>query len=139
MAKTFTLEVVTPDRVVFSDDRVVSLVVPGAEGYLGVMANHAPLFGELKIGEIVVRREDGSEHDLATSGGFIEVAHNRVMLLVDSAEEAYEIDVARAEEAKRRAEERLARAQEEGIDVERARLALERALNRLHVAQRHRT
>lgn len=134
MAKTFRLEVVTPDRVVLRDDEVISLVVPGAEGYLGIMAGHAPLFGELKVGEIVVKHEDGGEHHLSTSGGFIEVGGNRAMLLVDSAEMAYEIDIDRAREAKRRAEEALARAEREKIDVERAHQALQRAINRLRIA-----
>jgi len=134
MARTFRLEVVTPDRVVLTDDKVVSLTVPGAEGYLGILANHAPFFGELKVGVIFVRHEDGVERELATSGGFVEVGHNRVMLLVDSAEYGHEIDVERAEEAKRRAEERLAHAASSEIDAELARAALERALNRLRVA-----
>lgn len=134
MARTFRLEVVTPDRVVLRDDEVISLVVPGAEGYLGIMAGHAPLLGELKVGEIVVKHEDSGEHHLSTSGGFIKVGGNRAMLLVDSAEMAYEIDIDRAREAKRRAEEALARAGREKIDVERAHLALQRAMNRLHIA-----
>lgn len=136
MAKTFTLEVVTPDKVVLRDELVVSLIVPAAEGYLGVMAGHAPLFGELKVGEITVRHEDDSEIHLSTCGGFIEVADHRATLLVDAAEFTYEIDVERAEKAKSRAEQLLARTDLLPEETARARASLERALNRLRLAGR---
>ena len=132
--RTFTLEIVTPDRVVLSDDEVVSLVAPGSLGYLGVLAGHAPLITELTIGEITVRRSNGQEVHLASTQGFMEVAENKVTVLVDSAERAEEIDLERAKQARERAEDRLRRA-EEGVDHARAEAALKRAINRIRVAE----
>lgn len=133
--KTFKLEVVTPDRVVLSDDEIVSVVAPGSEGYLGVLANHAPMMTQLKIGKLDFRRADDKAGSMAISGGFLEVFENAVTVLAESAELAEEIDVSRAEEAKNRAEERIA-AKGDDMDVERAQLSLQRALNRIHVARR---
>jgi F-type H+-transporting ATPase subunit epsilon len=132
--KTFTLEIVTPDKVVTSDDEVVSLTVPGAEGYLGILADHAPLMTELAIGEITVRRADGQTMIIAGTDGFMEVSNNKVTILVKTAEKAEEIDIARAKEAEVRARERLAHA--EGVDFARADIALKRAVNRIRVAER---
>ena len=132
--KTFTLEIVTPDRVVISDDEVVSLTAPGVEGYLGILANHASLMTELAVGEIAVRRSDGEELHFASSQGFMEVADNMVTILSDSAEESQEIDVERARESLTRAQERLA-SSKEGVDFARAEAAVKRALNRLRVAE----
>ena len=132
--RSFRLEIVTPDRLALADDTVTSLVLPGSEGYFGVLAGHAPLLAELKVGEIDVTRADKSETAIATSGGFVEVGGNRVIVLADTAESADEIDVSRAEEARKRAEERLRRRSEEEVDAGRAQAALLRAINRLHVA-----
>ncbi|MDI6827620.1 MAG: F0F1 ATP synthase subunit epsilon [Armatimonadota bacterium] len=131
--KTFKLEIATPERVVLQMD-AVSVVVPGVEGSLGILADHAPLVAELDIGEAVVRDQDGAIIRLAISGGFIEVRKNVVRILADAAERAEEIDVARAEAAKRRAEERL-REKAVGLDYARAEAALKRALTRLKVAR----
>ena len=134
--KTFRLEVVTPERVVIADDTVTSLVAPGVEGYLGVLANHAALLTQLKVGELDIKRADGSEKAVAIGGGFMEVEGNTAIMLADTAELAEEIDVPRAEDARRRAEERIGRREEEEIDASRAEAALARAINRLHVAER---
>ena len=131
--KTFKLEIVTPERIVLSED-VVSLTVPGAEGSLGILANHAPLVAELMIGEIVIRDEDGHITRLATGGGFMEVKENVVRILADTAERPEEIDIARAEESKRRAEERL-RSSTEDVNRARAEAALKRAIIRIRVAR----
>jgi len=133
--KTFKLEVVTPDRVVLSDDEIVSVTAPGSEGYLGMLANHAPMMTQLKIGKLDFRRADETSGSMAISGGFLEVFENGVTVLAESAELAEEIDVSRAEQAKTRAEERLASSGSD-TDVERAQTALQRAMNRLHVARR---
>lgn len=130
--KTFKLEVITPDRVVLSDDQIVSVVAPGSEGYLGMLANHAPLMTELKIGKLDFRRADGSTGAMAISGGFLEVFENKVSVLAESAELADEIDVDRAEQSKKRAEERLAARE---VDAARAQASLHRAVNRLNVAR----
>lgn len=132
--KTFKLEVVTPDRVVLSDDQIVSVTAPGSEGYLGILANHAPLMSELKIGRLDYRRQDGETGAMAISGGFLDVVENEVTVLAEAAELAEEIDVTRAEESRNRAEERIASSAPE-IDVERAQLALQKAINRIRVAR----
>lgn len=132
--RTLKLEVITPDGVVVSDDQVASVVAPGAEGYLGVLADHAPLMTEIGVGELDLRRKDNSTDILAVSGGFMEVLDNKVTVLAESAELGSQIDIERAEEARRRAEERVARHAPE-IDMDRAQAALLRAINRLSVAR----
>lgn len=130
MAKSFHLEIVTPDRSLLSEE-VVSLVAPGVEGYLGVLANHAPLVTELGVGILRLRYPDDTEENVAISGGFMEVANNRVLVLADAAERPQDIDIQRAKEALLRARQRL---YDPTMDHERARAALERAINRLKVA-----
>lgn len=130
------LEIVTPDRALVREE-VDEIQVPGAEGYLGILPGHTPLLATLKVGELWYRL--GQErHYLAISGGFVEVLPDRVTVLAQIAERAEEIDVARAEAAKKRAEERLARPAPE-LDFERARIALMKSLIRLQVASRART
>lgn len=130
MAKSFHLEVVTPDRSLLSEE-VVSIVAPGVEGYLGVLANHAPLVTDLNVGILRIRYPDDTEENLAISGGFMEVANNRVLVLADAAERPQDIDIQRAKEALLRARQRL---HDPTMDHERARAALERAINRLKAA-----
>ena len=126
MARKFKVEIVTPEKLVFSED-VESLVVPAERGYLGVLAGHAPLLCTLQPGEIRLVR-DGVESWFATSGGFMEVAGGRAALLTESAEPVSEIDI-------QRAQERLNSA-EKAVDRDRAKAALERAQNRLRVASK---
>jgi F-type H+-transporting ATPase subunit epsilon len=128
------LDIVTAERVVYSQE-VDTVVAPGVEGQLGILPHHAPLMTILQAGELVARR--GSEEDiLAISGGFLEVRPDRVIVLADSAERAEEIDVARAEAARRRAEERLRNRKAEGIDETRAEASLRRAIARISVAEK---
>jgi F-type H+-transporting ATPase subunit epsilon len=130
------LEVVTPDRSLVREE-VDELQLPGGEGYFGVLPGHAPLLATLKVGELWYRV--GQErHYLAVAGGFVEVLPAGVTVLAQIAERAPEIDVARAEAARTRAEERLARPSPD-LDLERARVALMKALIRLQVATRART
>ena len=131
MAKTLKLDVVTPDRTLFSGE-ITSLVVPAVEGYLGVLPNHAPMIVGLVPGEVKYHC-DGKTYYIAIAGGFMEIGSNKVTLLADSAEKADEIDKVRAEAAKERAEGRL-KERPEGLDVLRAELALRRAIARLRVA-----
>lgn len=135
MAKTFRLEIVTPEKLVFSED-VVSLVAPADEGYLGVLAGHAPLLAALKPGEIRIRRDSG-ESLFATSGGFMEVLPKKTSILCESAELPETVDVARAEKARQRARERLATPGKD-VDRERAEAAASRAENRLRIAKKKR-
>jgi F-type H+-transporting ATPase subunit epsilon len=132
---TTRLEIVTAERVVFSED-VDAVIAPGIEGQLGILPHHAPLMTTLMPGELLVRK-GGEELSLAITGGFVEVRPDRIIILADAAERVEEIDVARAEEAKRRAEERLKERAPE-VDLLRAEAALRRSLMRLDVAARRR-
>ena len=138
MARKFKTEIVTPEKIVFSEE-IESLVIPAERGYLGVLAGHAPLLTTLQPGEITIKGSSKGEMHYATSGGFMEVTPGKAVLLTESAEEAAQIDVARAEESKKRAEERLAPAAGKQVDKSRARAALERAVNRLKIARKYKT
>jgi F-type H+-transporting ATPase subunit epsilon len=130
--KTFRLEIVTPRKVVFSDE-VISFSAPGIVGGFQVLYNHAPLLSAIGIGEVKLVDTTGAERRYATSGGFVEVRDNKVVLLAETAERADEIDVQRAEAARDRAQKRIAEKRIE-TDIERARAALARALNRIKIA-----
>ena len=126
------LEIVTPDRRVVRDS-VTAVTIPGKNGYLGILPGHAPLLTELQIGELAYTRSGQTQY-AAVSWGFAEVLPDRVIVLAQTAERAEEIDIARAEQAKQRAEERLKKPVDADVDYERARVALERALMRLRTA-----
>jgi len=128
------LEIVTPDRQVVHET-VTAVTIPGKQGYLGILPGHAPLLSELKAGELVYTREE-AKHYLAVSWGFAEVLPSRVIILAHTAERAEEIDLARAERARERAEERLKNTTDPTLDIQRAREAYERALARLQAARR---
>jgi len=127
------LDIVTAERVVYSDEADV-VVAPGIDGQLGILPHHAALMTTLQPGELRVRK-GGEEFSLAISGGFLEVRPDRVIILADAAERAEEIDIARAEEAKRRAEDRLRQPTPE-VDMAEAETALHRALARLEVVEK---
>jgi F-type H+-transporting ATPase subunit epsilon len=129
------LTIVTPERSVVHE-QVDELQVPGLEGYLGILPGHAPLFSELKVGEVGYRK---GEHwfFLSVAWGFVEVQFNQVRILAETAERAHEIDIDRAMRAKARAEERIAKGGDD-IDYRRALVALERALIRIQVSQKMR-
>lgn len=129
---TFQLSIATPEETIF-DQMVESIIVPGVEGYLGVMANHAALITPLQPGKITIHLPGGTELLLAVSGGFLEVAHNRATILADAAEQASKIDRARAVAALDRAQNRLHN-RPEGLDIDRATAAFHRAKNRISIA-----
>ena len=129
------LEIVTAERVVYSDD-VDLVVVPGVDGQLGVLPHHTPLMTMLQTGELRVKKGN-EEFSMAISGGFLEVRPERIIILSDAAERVEEIDIARAEEAKRRAEEQLRQHPPEA-DATRAEAALRRALTRLKIMEKRR-
>jgi len=129
------LQIVSADRSLVNE-RVDEVVIPGSTGYLGVLPGHAPLLGLLGAGELWYRQGQDKRY-LSVAFGFAEVQPDRVTILAQIAEHPDDIDVARAEAAKRRAEERLAKPMAE-IDFERARLSLLKALIRLQVASRAR-
>ena len=131
-----TLEIVTPDKSLVRKD-VDEVQVPGSEGYLGILPGHTPLLAALKVGELWYRIGSDTHH-LAIAFGFVEVLPDRVTILAQIAERARDIDVERAEAAKRRAEERLSTPAPD-MDFERARIAMMKSLIRLQVASRART
>ena len=126
----FTL--VTPERSLVKE-AVDELQVPGAGGYLGILPGHAPLFSELKVGELGYRKADKWSY-LSVAWGFVEVQGSQVRILAETAERASEIDVARATRAKERAENRLSGGGD--IDYDRALVALQRALIRIQVSKK---
>jgi len=129
------LDVVTAERSVYSGE-VDTIIAPGILGQLGVLPHHAPLMTTLEAGELLIRR-GGEEISLAISGGFLEVRPDRVIVLADAAERSDEIDLARAEAAKRRAQEQLGRITPD-VDVAQVEAALRRSLARLRVGEKRR-
>ncbi len=129
------LDIVTAERVVYSKE-VNSVVAPGTEGELGILPFHSSLMTSLNAGELRIN-EDGEEILMAISGGFMEVRPDRIIVLADSAERDDEIDLSRAEEAKRRAEERISQSATD-VDRVRAEAALQRSLIRLKVGEKKR-
>jgi F-type H+-transporting ATPase subunit epsilon len=128
------LVIVTPERQILKET-VAELTMPGADGYLGVLPGHAPLITELGVGELTYRTVGGQTGLLAVIRGFAEVLPDRVSLLAETAEFAEDIDLARAEAALKRAQERLAKGGE-NMDWDRATLALARALVRIQVVSK---
>lgn len=131
MAKSQRLDIVTPAKVVFSEE-VEFVVAPGAEGELGFLPEHTPLVSALKTGVLRVQ-QGGNDIKVAICGGFVEVKNSRVVVLADSAERADQIDLSRAEAAKQRAEQRLA-TKAADVDAARAEAALQRATARIKAA-----
>jgi F-type H+-transporting ATPase subunit epsilon len=129
------LVVVTPVRQYLSES-VTEVQLPGADGYLGVLPGHAPLITELGIGELTYRTVGGQTGLLAVIRGFAEVLPDRVSVLAETAERAEEIDIARAKEALKRAQELIAKGGE-NVDWDRASAALQRALVRIQVVSKH--
>ncbi|HYR86266.1 MAG TPA: F0F1 ATP synthase subunit epsilon [Terriglobia bacterium] len=132
---TIDLTIVTPERAIVHEV-VDELQVPGSEGYLGILPGHAPLFSELKVGELGYRKGD-RWFFMSVAWGFVEVLPDQVRILAETAERAQEIDLDRAERAKRRAEERIAKGGDD-VDYARALVSLERALIRIQVSQKTR-
>jgi F-type H+-transporting ATPase subunit epsilon len=131
------LIVVTPEKQLLRET-VVEVTIPGLDGELGVLPGHAPLITELGIGELRYKTSASSQTVLlAVLRGFAEVLPDRVTILAETAERAEEIDVARAEAAKARAEQRLA-ANDSNIDWDRATISLQRAVIRIQIARKYR-
>ena len=128
------LEIVTPERLAFSEE-VDSVQVPGIEGELGILPHHAPLVSMLGVGELRIRR-GGTEESFAIVGGFLQVRPDKVVVMAETADLASEIDLGKAEEARREAERALESGYHEGADLSAARAQLQAALMRLRVAER---
>ena len=131
MAEALQLEIVTPEKAVVHAT-AEEIIIPGKRGYLGILPGHAPLITELAVGQITYKSA-GREHHLAVAWGFAEVLPNKVTILAETAERADEIDLTRAEAARRSAEQRLHAATDEA-EVKRAQDALARAQARIDVA-----
>ncbi|WP_411343995.1 F0F1 ATP synthase subunit epsilon [Paenibacillus sp. WLX1005] len=130
---TFLLEIVTPERLVFSE-QVDRLIATGVEGELGILAGHIPTVTPLKVAPLTFQA-GGKRSTFAIQGGFLEVRPDKVVVLAESAERANDIDVERARAAKERAERRLGnRSSQDHVDFRRAELALQRAMNRIKVS-----
>ena len=130
------LDIVTPERLAYSGE-VDAVVCPGIEGELGVLPHHAPLLTTLGFGELRIRK-GGQEELFAIAGGFLQVRPDRVVVMAETADLASEIDLQKAEEARREAERALAEGFDEPADLARARAALQQALLRIRVAERRR-
>jgi F-type H+-transporting ATPase subunit epsilon len=133
MAATLKLEIVTPDARTYSED-VEMVTLPGAEGEMGIYPQHVPLMAQIVAGEVVARK-DGRDHFLAVGEGFVQITPDRVAIMTDMAMRAENIDEAKAEEARKRAESRLA----EKLDDEEAAMtaaALAHSLAQLKVKRR---
>ncbi len=130
------LEIITAERIVLTEEMVESVRVPGADGVVGILPRHAPLMTALAPGELIMRKGEEEESFFVT-GGFLEVRDNQVAVLADASERAEEIDIARAEEARHRAEEALSE-KKDGAELAAAEAAMRRALIRLRLAQQAR-
>jgi F-type H+-transporting ATPase subunit epsilon len=128
------LEIVTPERRVYDDD-VDAVALPGSEGELGILPHHAPLISLLGAGELRVRK-GGAEESFAIVGGFVQVRPDKVVVMAETADLAAEIDVERAQEARREAERALEAGLVDPGDLARARAALQASLVRIRVAER---
>ena len=128
------LEIVTPERLAYSD-QVDSVQLPGIEGELGVLPHHAPLVSILGVGELLIRK-GGQEESFAIAGGFLQVRPDKVVVMAEDADMASEIDLEKAQEARREAEKALETGYHEGADLSLARASLQQALLRIRVAER---
>ncbi len=133
--KELSLEVITPSKKAYSGE-VKSVTLPGTLGSFQVLFNHAPILSSLEIGEIKIVDTTGVETHYAVGGGTVEVLDNKVLVLAESFEKPSDIDAVRAEEAKKRAQERL-KSRDESLDEARAEVALKRAINRIKIQNKY--
>ncbi|HEX5827261.1 MAG TPA: F0F1 ATP synthase subunit epsilon [Candidatus Limnocylindrales bacterium] len=130
------LEIVTPERLAFSEE-VDMVLVPGIEGELGILPHHTPLVSLLGVGELKIRK-GGDEESFAIAGGFLQVRPDKVVVMAETAEIGSDIDLERAKQARAEAEKALESGYVEGADLSAARAELQRALVRIRVAERRR-
>ncbi len=132
----FRLDIVTPERLVYSQD-VDVLTVPTVQGEISILAKHVPLVSIISPGEVKIKRDNEIEY-MAISGGFVQVIPNKVIILADTAERAEEIDIARAEQARLRAQKLMEEKRGDKLSHAEAMAAFQRALVRIKVGQRKR-
>lgn len=130
-------KIVTPEKIIY-EDSIFQVSIPTMDGEITVLPNHIPLVSVLKAGELKIKDKEG-EHHIAVAGGFLEVrGNNEIIILADNAERAEEIDIQRAEEARKRAEERIKAAEkEQNIDFARLQATLDREMNRIRVGKKY--
>ena len=131
---TLHLEIVTPERLAYEDD-VDMVLVPGIDGELGILPHHTPLVSLLGVGELEIRKGSTSE-SFAIAGGFLQVRPDKVVVMAETADLASDIDLEKAQEARREAERMLETGFHEGADLAAARAQLQQALMRIRVAER---
>ena len=134
MANTFAFEIVTPDKMLFVSEEVTYVGFRTLSGGMGIKAGHIPVIATLDVAPLKIHLADGKELCFAVCGGFLEMNNGKCTILATIAEQGDDIDVARANAAKERAEGRLA-AKGADLDVDRAKLSLKRAITRLHVSE----
>jgi F-type H+-transporting ATPase subunit epsilon len=135
MAEKIKIQVVTPNKIVVDDEANI-VMAPGSDGEFGVLSGHTPFLTGLQVGTVHYRDENDKERFIFVNGGFAETLPDKVTILAESAERRRDIDKTRAQEAVKRAEERISTAErDDSIDIERARAALHRALWRLKLAE----
>lgn len=138
MAGNVRLEIVTPEKLVVSEDTQI-VMAPGTLGEFGVLAGHTPFMSTLNMGTVHYRDAKGTERFVFVSGGFAEALPDKVTILAESAERRVDIDLERVKSALKRAQDRLANEDAKDLDFERARAALERALHRMKLAESRRS
>jgi F-type H+-transporting ATPase subunit epsilon len=133
------IKIVTPEKVVYENE-VFQVSIPTMSGEITVLKNHIPLVSVMKAGELRIKDKSGEVH-LAVSGGFVEVrGNNEIVLLSDYAERVEEIDVQRAEEARKRAEEQMKQAKNiENVDFAKLQALIDRNMNRIRIARKYRS
>jgi len=135
LANSYTLEVVTPEKVLLSE-AVIQTTIPGVEGYLGILAGHTPLMTEIRPGEVRVQLADGrTTSHIVVAGGFVEVTPQRTTILADRAERVDEIDMTRAESDLEAARQLLADAVAESKDTKAAEGAIAYAETRIRIGR----
>jgi len=132
-----SLDIFTPSKLAYSAAIVKAVTIPGTVGSFQILHNHALLISTFELGAIKVKIDDNSTLFFSTSGGTVEVLNNKVKILADSLELVHEIDLVRAKDALKRAEERLAKKTVERIDVDRAKSSLARANNRIKIYEKY--
>ena len=133
MEKTLNFKIVTPEKIVYEDE-IIQVSIPTVDGEITVLADHIPLVSVLKSGELKIKdRKD--EQVIAVAGGFLEInANNEIVILADNAERANEIDLERAEQARKNAEEQIKEAKDqEDVDFAKLQAVIDREMNRIKV------
>ena len=135
---TLKFKIVTPEKVIYENE-ILQVTIPTMSGEITILPNHIPLISVLKAGEIKIKDKNG-EHNLAVSGGFLEVrGNNEIIILADHAERVADIDLAKTEEAKQRAEEQMKKIKDvQDVDYARLQAVIDRELNKIKIAKKYR-